>query len=296
MLGRAIKALGWPRDGYCVSSKALYGAADNHAPGGGPRPTQQGLSRKHLVEACEQALRRFGLDYLDLYLCHRPDPDMSIPEIAWTMHTLVQQGKILYWGTSEWPAADIETLCAFAERHDLVPPQLEQPQYSLFHRERVEHEYRPLVERRGLGLTTWSPLASGVLAGRYDEGVPADSRLAAEGFGWLKDFVYADRQEAMQAAARACATWPMSWGHARAAGDCVGVAQSGREHGAAGRVRRGAAAREPGRAGSAAQAGRGGGGADRSGGGRRCAARLTPALAFPTISVLEAGPPRLPCT
>ena len=86
MLGRAIKALGWPRDGYCVSSKALYGAADNHAPGGGPRPTQQGLSRKHLVEACEQALRRFGLDYLDLYLCHRPDPDMSIPEIAWTMH------------------------------------------------------------------------------------------------------------------------------------------------------------------------------------------------------------------
>ena len=97
MLGRAIKALGWPRDGYCVSSKALYGAADNHAPGGGPRPTQQGLSRKHLVEACEQALRRFGLDYLDLYLCHRPDPDMSIPEIAWTMHTLVQQGKILYW-------------------------------------------------------------------------------------------------------------------------------------------------------------------------------------------------------
>ena len=127
---------------------------------------------------------------------------MSIPEIAWTMHTLVQQGKILYWGTSEWPAADIETLCAFAERHDLVPPQLEQPQYSLFHRERVEHEYRPLVERRGLGLTTWSPLASGVLAGRYDEGVPADSRLAAEGFGWLKDFVYADRQEAMQAAAR----------------------------------------------------------------------------------------------
>ena len=202
MLGRAIKALGWPRDGYCVSSKALYGAADNHAPGGGPRPTQQGLSRKHLVEACEQALRRFGLDYLDLYLCHRPDPDMSIPEIAWTMHTLVQQGKILYWGTSEWPAADIEALCAFAERHDLVPPQLEQPQYSLFHRERVEHEYHPLVERRGLGLTTWSPLASGVLAGRYDAGVPADSRLAAEGFGWLKDFVYADRREAMQAAAR----------------------------------------------------------------------------------------------
>ena len=197
MLGRAIKALGWPRDGYCVSSKALYGAADNHAPGGGPRPTQQGLSRKHLVEACEQALRRFGLDYLDLYLCHRPTR---------TCRSRKSPGPCTRWcnrarsctGHFEWPAADIETLCAFAERHDLVPPQLEQPQYSLFHRERVEHEYRPLVERRGLGLTTWSPLASGVLAGRYDEGVPADSRLAAEGFGWLKDFVYADRQEAMQ--------------------------------------------------------------------------------------------------
>lgn len=211
MLGRAIKALGWPRDGYCVSSKALYGAADNHAPGGGPRPTQQGLSRKHMVEACEQALRRFGLDYLDLYLCHRPDPDMSIPEIAWTMHTLVQQGKILYWGTSEWPAADIETLCAFAERHDMVPPQLEQPQYSLFHRERVEHEYRPLVERRGLGLTTcrrW-PRAC------WPAGMTRACRRIR---GWRRRASAGSRISSTPTARRrcrpprACATWPMSWG------------------------------------------------------------------------------------
>ena len=202
MLGRAIKSLGWPRDAFCVSSKVLYGTGDNHDPARAVRPTQQGLSRKHIIEACEQALRRFDLDYLDLYLCHRPDPDMSIAEIAWTMHSLVQQGKILYWGTSEWPAKDIEALLQFAQRHSLVPPPVEQPQYNLFHRKRVEQEYQPLVDQYGLGLTTWSPLASGVLSGRYDQGIPPGSRLTTEGFAWLKDFVFTDRQEAMLAAIR----------------------------------------------------------------------------------------------
>lgn len=202
MLGRAIKALGWPRDAFCVSSKVLYGTGDSHDPAKAARPTQQGLSRKHIVEACDQALGRFGLDHLDLYLCHRPDPDASLPEIAFTMDSLVRRGKILYWGTSEWPAADIEALIAFADRNGLVPPQVEQPQYNLFHRARVEEEYRPLVERHGLGLATWSPLASGVLAGRYDDGIPQGSRLTTDGFSWLGDFVFAGRQDAMLAASR----------------------------------------------------------------------------------------------
>lgn len=202
MLGRAIKTLGWPRDAYCISSKVLFGTGDNHDPARASRPTQQGLSRKHIVEACDQALARFGVDYLDIYLCHRPDPDMSIAEIAWTMHTLVQQGKILYWGTSEWPAADVEALIRFADRHHLVPPQLEQPQYNLYHRERVEQEYRALTEQHGLGLTTWSPLASGVLAGRHDDGVAAGSRMNAEGFGWLRDFVFEGSEADMIAASR----------------------------------------------------------------------------------------------
>jgi len=197
MLGRAIKELGWPRDAFCISSKVLYGTGDNHNAAQPVRPTQQGLSRKHILEACEQALRRFDLDYLDFYLCHRPDPNMSISEIAWSMHTLVQQGKILYWGTSEWPARDIEALVRFAQQHSLVPPQVEQPQYNLFHRERVEQEYKPLVDQYGLGLTTWSPLASGVLSGKYDDGIPENSRLTTKGFSWLREFVFRDQQEAM---------------------------------------------------------------------------------------------------
>lgn len=197
MLGRSIKQLGWSRDSYCVSSKVLFGTGDNHNPDALMRPTQQGLSRKHIVEACEQSLQRFGLDYLDLYLCHRPDPDMSLPEIAWTMHHLIQQGKILYWGTCEWPAEQIKALLDFCRANLLVPPQVEQPQYNLFHRGRVEQEYQPLVAEYGLGLTTWSPLASGVLAGRYDQGITPGSRLTTEGFGWLQGFVFEDRQQAM---------------------------------------------------------------------------------------------------
>ena len=194
MLGRAFKQLGWPRDGFCVSSKVLFGTGDNHDSTSVQRPTQQGLSRKHIIEACDQALQRFGVDYLDIYLCHRPDPDMSLEEFAWTMHGLVQRGKILYWGTSQWPAKDVLALIEFCKAHHLIGPQLEQPQYNLFHRTVVEQEYRSLVDEHGLGLTTWSPLASGVLAGRYDAGIAQGSRLNTPGFEWLTDFVFEGKQ------------------------------------------------------------------------------------------------------
>lgn len=216
MLGRGIKALGWSRDGYCVSSKVLFGTGDNHSVTNSSRPTQQGLSRKHITEACHQALQRFGVDYLDFYLCHRPEADMSIAEIAWTMNTLIQQGKVLYWGTSEWPAEDILRLMEFCHHNRLVPPQLEQPQYNLFHRERVEREYQPLLHEHGLGLTTWSPLASGVLAGRYDEGIAADSRLATEGFAWLEDFVFENKREQRIEAAKQLKTIANELGSTRA--------------------------------------------------------------------------------
>lgn len=202
MLGQGIKALGWPRDGYCISSKVLFGTGDNHAATNQSRPTQQGLSRKHLTEACHQALERFGVDYLDFYLCHRPEPGMSIAEIAWTMNTLIQQGKVLYWGTSEWPVEDILALIDFCRSNSLIPPQMEQPQYNLFHRQRVEKEYQPLIHDHGFGLTTWSPLASGVLAGRYDEGIAPGSRLTIEGFAWLEDFVFENKREERIAAAK----------------------------------------------------------------------------------------------
>lgn len=216
MLGRGIKTLGWSRDSYCVSSKVLFGTSDNHSATNPSRPTQQGLSRKHITEACHQALRRFGVDYLDFYLCHRPEPGMCIAEIAWTMNTLIQQGKVLYWGTSEWPAVDILRLIEFCLHNHLIPPQLEQPQYNLFHRERVEREYQPLVHKHGLGLTTWSPLASGVLAGRYDKGIAADSRLATEGFSWLEDFVFENKRDQRIEAAKQLKTIANEFGSTRA--------------------------------------------------------------------------------
>jgi len=216
MLGRGIKTLGWSRDSYCVSSKVLFGTSDNHSATNPSRPTQQGLSRKHITEACHQALRRFGVDYLDFYLCHRPEPGMCIAEIAWTMNTLIQQGKVLYWGTSEWPAVDILRLIEFCLHNHLIPPQLEQPQYNLFHRERVEREYQPLVHKHGLGLTTWSPLASGVLAGRYDKGIAADSRLATEGFSWLEDFVFESKRDQRIEAAKQLKAIANEFGSTRA--------------------------------------------------------------------------------
>lgn len=141
---------------------------------------------------------------------------MSIAEIAWTMNSLIQQGKVLYWGTSEWPAKDVLRLIEFCQHNRLIPPQLEQPQYNLFHRERVESEYQPLTHEHGLGLTTWSPLASGVLAGRYDEGVTADTRLATEGFSWLEDFVFENRRDERIDAAKRLKTIASELGATRA--------------------------------------------------------------------------------
>ncbi|NZA28145.1 aldo/keto reductase [Luteimonas sp. SJ-92] len=197
VMGDAIADLRLPRDGFCVSSKVFFGAAD------APRPTQKGLSRKHVHDACHAALARLRVDYLDLYFCHRPDPDAPVAETVWAMDTLIRQGKVLYWGTSEWPAALIREAADLARKHRLHPPTMEQPQYNLLHRERVELEYAPLYGELGLGTTIWSPLASGLLTGKYNEGVVGDSRLGQEGYQWLQRWVLGDSGERRVERARA---------------------------------------------------------------------------------------------
>ena len=194
VMGEALKSLGRPRDSYCVSSKVFFGAYEN------PLPTQIGLSRKHVTEACNQALKRLQVDYLDLYFCHRADPDTPIEETVWAMHNLITQGKILYWGTSEWTAEEINYAYEFATRNNLTPPTMEQPQYNLLDRERFEVEYKTIFEKYKMGTTTWSPLASGALTGKYLEGVPDGSRAALKGYEWLrKHMIDSDRgQERMQ--------------------------------------------------------------------------------------------------
>jgi voltage-dependent potassium channel beta subunit len=186
VMGDVIADLRLPRDGFVVSSKVFFGAHD------APRPTQRGLSRKHVHDACHAALKRLRVDYLDLYYCHRPDPDTPIAETVMVMDTLIRQGKVLYWGTSEWSAAQIREACAFAREQRLHAPTMEQPQYNLLHRERVESEYAPLYAEFGIGTTIWSPLASGLLTGKYNDGVPADSRLAQADFAWLQRSVIGD--------------------------------------------------------------------------------------------------------
>ncbi|TWI09175.1 potassium channel beta subunit family protein [Aerolutibacter ruishenii] len=183
VMGDVIADLRLPRDGYCVSSKVFFGSARE------PRPTQRGLSRKHVTDACHAALRRLRVDYLDLYYCHRPDPDVPIVETVWAMDALVRQGKVLYWGTSEWSAAQIREAHEAARVHHLHAPSMEQPQYNLLHRERVETEYAPLYAQYGMGTTTFSPLASGLLTGKYNAGIPADARLGLEGMEWLQPTV-----------------------------------------------------------------------------------------------------------
>ncbi|MFK0573693.1 potassium channel beta subunit family protein [Endozoicomonas sp.] len=177
IMGEAIDGLGLPRDTFAVSSKVFWG---------GNKPTQLGLSAKHIRNACDAALVRLKVDYLDLYYCHRPDIDTPIVETVRAMHNLIQQGKILYWGTSEWSAQQITEAHAVALAHNLTPPTMEQPQYNMLHRDRVEAEYRPLYENYGMGTTIWSPLASGMLTGKYNDGIPGDSRLALPGYEWLK--------------------------------------------------------------------------------------------------------------
>ena len=192
LMGDVLADLRFPRDSYCVSSKVFFGAVDN------PRPTQRGLSRKHVIEACHQALERLRVEHLDLYFCHRPDPDTPIEETVAAMDTLVRQGKVLYWGTSEWPAEAIAEAHRIARENHCYAPVAEQPQYNLLHRERVEREYAPLYERFGMGTTIWSPLASGLLAGRYNDGIPDDSRLAQAGYEWLRETVLGSGRERVE--------------------------------------------------------------------------------------------------
>jgi len=183
LMGDVLADLRFPRDSYCVSSKVYFGAVDD------PLPTQRGLSRKHVIEACHQALQRLRVEHLDLYFCHRPDPDTPIAETVAAMDTLVRQGKVLYWGTSEWPAEAIVEAHKVARENHMFAPVMEQPQYNLLHRERVEQEYAPLYETYGMGTTIWSPLASGLLSGKYNNGVPSESRLAQPGYAWLREAV-----------------------------------------------------------------------------------------------------------
>jgi voltage-dependent potassium channel beta subunit len=183
LMGDVLADLRFPRDSYCVSSKVYFGAAEN------PLPTQRGLSRKHVIEACHQALQRLRVEHLDLYFCHRPDPDTPIEETVGAMDTLVRQGKVLYWGTSEWPAEAIAEAHRIARENHMFAPTMEQPQYNLLHRERVEQEYAALYDAYGMGTTIWSPLASGLLTGKYNDGVPSDTRLAQPGYEWLREAI-----------------------------------------------------------------------------------------------------------
>jgi voltage-dependent potassium channel beta subunit len=186
IMGRVLKNKRWDRTSYVVSSKAFFGRNEDEK----NKPNQTGLSRKHLVEACHEALLRLQVDYLDLYFCHRPDPNVPIEEIVWTMNILIQQGKVLYWGTSEWSAAEIMEAHMFAEKNRLIGPSMEQPQYNLFHRTKMEKDFIPIFRNIGMGTTIWSPLASGLLTGKYNEGIPENSRLGLEGFEWLKERIF----------------------------------------------------------------------------------------------------------
>ncbi len=187
MMGRVLKEKNWDRTSYVLSSKAFFGWR-----GKNNKPNQTGLSRKHLTEACHEALQRLQTDYLDLYFCHRPDKAVPIEEVVQTMNTLIQQGKILYWGTSEWSGVEIMEAHRIAQSYRLIGPSVEQPQYNLFEREKLENDYLQVFKNVGLGTTIWSPLASGLLTGKYNNGIPADSRLAVEGFDWLKERTYVE--------------------------------------------------------------------------------------------------------
>jgi len=182
LMGQALAELEWPRDQYLVSTKFYFGIND------GPN-TRNTLNRKYLLSAIDASLDRFELDYVDLVFCHRPDPDTPIGETVGAMHDMVSSGRALYWGTSEWSAEEYREAHAFAERHHLHPPQMEQPQYNLLARDRVETEYAPLYEELGMGTTIWSPLASGILTGKYLDGVPDDSRGNLEGYEWLRELL-----------------------------------------------------------------------------------------------------------
>ena len=180
VMGNILKKSNWSRDSFIVSSKVFFGS-------GGQLPTQKGLNRKHVFEACHQALNRLQVDYLDLYFCHRPDKSTPIEETVWSMHNLITQGKILYWGTSEWSAQEIMEAHMFAKQNHLIGPIVEQPEYNMFARKKVEVEFGQLYKGVGLGTTIWSPLASGVLTEKYLSKFPKGTRLGADGLEWLKE-------------------------------------------------------------------------------------------------------------
>jgi len=186
VMGNIFKKMGWDRTGYVVSSKVFWG---------GKLPNQKGLSRKHIMEACDAALKRLQVDYLDLYFCHRPDPETPIEETVRAMTDLIHQGKVLYWGTSEWSAESIKDAYNIARKYMLIPPTMEQPEYNLLHKDKVETEFASLYKEIGLGLTIWSPLASGVLTGKYNNGIPKDSRLNQPSLSWLKDSLSGEEGE-----------------------------------------------------------------------------------------------------
>jgi voltage-dependent potassium channel beta subunit len=182
MMGRVLKNKKWDRTSYVVSSKAYFGWRGKEN-----KPNQTGLSRKHLVEACHEALQRMQIDYLDLFYCHRPDKTTPIEEVVHTMNTLIQQGKILYWGTSEWSGVEIMEAHRVASEYKLQGPTVEQPQYNMFERNKMENEYLEVFKNVGMGTTIWSPLAAGLLTGKYNDGIPEGSRFELEGYEWLRD-------------------------------------------------------------------------------------------------------------
>jgi len=188
VMGQILKEANWSRDSFIVSSKVFWG---------GDKPTQKGLSRKHLVDACHAALKRLQLDYIDMFFCHRPDAQTPVEETVRTMNDLIQQGKVLYWGTSEWPADLITQAHAAARENRLIGPTMEQPQYNMLNREKVEKEYLRLFRDFGMGTTVWSPLASGILTGKYMNGIPEGSRFSKPGLEWLKDIYLGNDSESL---------------------------------------------------------------------------------------------------
>lgn len=187
MMGRVLKMKNWDRTSFTVSSKVFFGLYGKEN-----KPNQKGLSRKHVMEACHAALQRLQVDYLDLFFCHRADKNTPIEETVWAMNTLIQQGKILYWGTSEWSGVEIMEAHRVAQEFKLIGPTMEQPQYNLFERYKVEKDFLPIYDFVGLGTTIWSPLASGLLTGKYNNGIPENSRLALPEMSWLKERIMAD--------------------------------------------------------------------------------------------------------
>ncbi|MGW4213446.1 aldo/keto reductase [Lentzea sp. NPDC004789] len=196
MLGAVLRQLGLPRETYLVSGKVFWGVH-------GKRPNTWGLSRKHVVEGCHASLRRLQVDHLDLYLCHRHDPGTPLAETVSAMSDLVRQGKVLYWGTSEWPASLVEEAHRLATERGEAPPVVEQLQYNLLERRRVEQDFAGVRQRLGLGITTWSPLAYGLLAGRYDDSFPEDARLSDPAYGWLRETVFGQDETGVLARVRA---------------------------------------------------------------------------------------------